>query len=152
MRLAAVSRALVALALLSGASAHGQTWICTPDHTLGFSFDPQQGWQPTEFAITTQYEVKPISVGNDHYGVTLPGERRPRYLCGKILAKGSIRCADVLKKRQFLVNIHAKRYLHSNTAGYYDVIPGTNADQASETPFMEMGRCWKVGEEPLSPR
>lgn len=135
------------------ALAQANAYLCVPDYSTGYSFDPGTGtWRPTKFQPSERYLVRRVTaddvqrhpvlrVGMSHptWGVYELGNAVPLDSCEDIRIAGArspyLACEG---SAEFDFNFHTLRFQIYFRGGY------VNADQPEakdDTPFVEIGRC-----------
>ena len=123
-----------------------ERYLCIADKATGFIYNETgDEWETTTFNVE---DSRYIVAKSDHFlferfpfSVTQVGAAEPMTACEEGFNRVGLMGCRVI--RDFVLNRINGRFVHTNTSGYYDVLPGFGdiTDATSGTPFIEIGKC-----------
>ena len=126
-----------------GFQVHAEQYLCIAEQSAGFAYDPQaKSWKATIFKTNAKYVLSRQKDEVNVFVVTTVGEKDPLCWSKKDADKGGFVLCDCLFG-EFKFNNKDLRFLHTQTWGYFGLLPDFNkmTDLNSATPYMEIGKC-----------
>lgn len=136
--------------LLASTNARAEGWVCTPERSIGFSYDESKdAWLPTNFPVDQKIVIRRALQGHDGpdavWAVALTGGTEPYFICSADFhPAGWIACEAELKYYEgvtsFRFNQRTLRFTTSRPFGFNEGYEKSRPDM-TVTPFIEIGTC-----------